>query len=79
MGQTAAQNQAAAGANFANSMGNVLGNNAQNLASSYAQQGANNANLWGNIAGIGSGLIGQFGGGSGLNAAKAAARAAKGL
>ena len=62
VGQTAAQNQAAAGANFANSMGNVLGNNAQNLASSYAQQGANNANLFGNLAGIGSGLIGQFGG-----------------
>lgn len=62
VGQTAAQNQAAAGANFANSMGNVLGNNAQNLASSYAQRGANNANLFGNLAGIGTGLIGQFGG-----------------
>lgn len=62
VGQTAAQSQAAAGANFANSMGNVLGNNAQNLASSYAQRGANNANLFGNLAGIGTGLIGQFGG-----------------
>lgn len=60
VGQTAAQNQAAAGANFANSMGSVLGNNAQNLASSYNQQGANSASMWGNLAGIGSGLIGQF-------------------
>lgn len=62
VGQTAAQNQAAAGANFANSMGNVLGNNAQNLASSYAQQGANNANLWSGIGGaVGSGLNQFFG------------------
>lgn len=62
VGQTAAQNTAAAGQNFANSMGQVLGNNAQNLASSYATQGAASANMWGNLAGIGSGLVGQFGG-----------------
>lgn len=62
VGQTAAQNTAAAGQNFANSMGNVLGQNAQNLASSYGQQGAVSANMWGNLAGIGSGLFGQFGG-----------------
>lgn len=62
VGQTAAQNTAAAGQNFANSMGQVLGNNAQNLASSYGQQGAASANMWGNLAGIGSGLVGQFGG-----------------
>lgn len=62
VGQTAAQNTAAAGQNFANSMGNVLGQNAQNLASSYGQQGAASANMWGNLAGIGSGLFGQFGG-----------------
>lgn len=62
VGQTAAQGQAAAGANFANSMGNVLSNNAQNLASSYAQQGANNANLWSGIGGaVGSGLNQFFG------------------
>lgn len=57
VGQTAAQNTAAAGQNFANSMGQVLGNNAQNLASSYAQQGANNANLWSGIGGaVGAGV-----------------------
>lgn len=62
VGQTAAQNQAAAGANFANSMGNVLGNNAQNLASSYAQRGDINANLWSGIGGaVGSGLNQFFG------------------
>jgi len=62
VGQAAAQGQAAAGANFANSMGNVLGNNAQNLASSYAQQGENNANLWSGIGGVvGSGLNQYFG------------------
>lgn len=60
VGQTAAQNQAAAGQNFANSYGNLLGQNAQNLASSYQQQGANNANMWGNLAGIGAGLLGRF-------------------
>lgn len=62
VGQTAAQNSAAAGQNFANSMGNALGQNAQNLASSYGQQGQASANMWGNLAGIGSGLVGQFGG-----------------
>lgn len=60
VGQTAAQNTAAAGQNFANSMGQVLGNNAQNLASSYATQGANNAALWSGIGGaVGSG-VNQF-------------------
>lgn len=57
VGQTAAQNTAAAGQNFANSMGQVLGNNAQNLASSYATQGQNNANLWSGIGGaVGAGV-----------------------
>ena len=60
VGQTAAQNQAAAGQNFANSYGNLLGQNAQNLASSYQQQGANSANMWGNLAGIGAGLLGNW-------------------
>lgn len=60
VGQTAAQSQAAAGQNFANSYGSLLGQNAQNLGSSYAAQGANSANLWGNLAGIGSGLLGRF-------------------
>lgn len=77
VGQTAAQNTAAAGQNFANSMGQVLGNNAQNLASSYGQQGAASANMWGNLAGIGSGVLGQFGG-SAFDP-KSAARAAKGF
>lgn len=62
VGQTAAQNSAAQGANFANSMGNILGQNAQNLGSSYGQQGQASANMWGNLAGIGSGILGQFGG-----------------
>lgn len=60
VGQTAAQNQAAAGQNFANSYGNLLGQNAQNLGSSYQQQGANSANMWGNLAGIGAGLLGNW-------------------
>lgn len=60
VGQTAAQSNAAAGQNFANSYGNLLSQNAQNLGSSYAQQGANSANMWGNLAGIGAGLLGRF-------------------
>lgn len=60
VGQTAAQNTAAAGQNFANSMGQVLSNNAQNLASSYAQQGANNANLWSGIGGAVGAGVNQF-------------------
>ena len=60
VGQTAAQSQATAGQNFANSYGNLLGQNAQNLGSSYAQQGAYSANMWGNLAGIGAGLLGRF-------------------
>lgn len=60
VGQTAVQSQTAAGQNFANSYGNLLSNNAQNLGSSYAQQGANSANMWGNLAGIGAGLLGRF-------------------
>lgn len=60
VGQTAAQNTAQLGQNYANAVGNIGMNNAQNLASSYQQQGANSANMWGNLAGIGSGLLGQF-------------------
>lgn len=60
VGQTAAQNTAAAGQNFANSMGQVLGNNAQNLASSYATQGQNNANLWSGIGGAVGAGVNQF-------------------
>lgn len=57
VGQTAAQNTATQGQSFANSMGQVLGNNAQNLASSYATQGQNNANLWSGIGGaVGAGV-----------------------
>lgn len=61
VGQSAANQSAAQGANFANNMGSVLGNNAQNLASSYAQQGAANGQMWGQLAGIGSGLINRWG------------------
>ena len=60
VGQTAAQTTAAAGQNFANSMGQVLGNNAQNLASSYATQGQNNANLWSGIGGAVGAGVNQF-------------------
>ena len=60
VGQTAAQNTAAAGQNFANSMGQVLGSNAQNLASSYATQGQNNANLWSGIGGAVGAGVNQF-------------------
>ena len=60
VGQTAAQNTAVAGQNFANSMGQVLGNNAQNLASSYATQGQNNANLWSGIGGAVGAGVNQF-------------------
>lgn len=60
VGQSAASNNASAGANFANSYSGALMNNAQNLGSSYQQQGAANAGMWGNLAGIGTGLFGQF-------------------
>lgn len=60
VGQSAANQSAAQGANFANNMGAVLGNNAQNLGSSYATQGAANGQMWGQLAGIGSGLIGKI-------------------
>lgn len=61
VGQSAANQSAAQGANFANNMGSVLGNNAQNLASSYATQGAASGQMWGQLAGIGSGLINRWG------------------
>lgn len=60
VGQTAAQNTATAGQNFANSMGDVLRNNAQNLASSYTTQGTNNANLWSGIGGAVGAGVNQF-------------------
>ena len=60
VGQTAAQNTAQLGQNYAGAVGNIGMNNAQNLGSSYQQQGANSANMWGNLAGIGSGLLGNF-------------------
>lgn len=60
VGQTAANNNANLGQNFANSYSNLLGNNAQNLASSYQQRGAANANLWSTLAGIGGGVIGRL-------------------
>ena len=61
VGQTAAQNTAQLGQNYANAVGNIGMNNAQSLASSYQQQGQNSAQMWGNLAGIGSGLLGHFG------------------
>lgn len=60
VGQTAAGQNQALGTNYANAVGNIAQNNAQNLASSYQQRGANNANTYGQIAGIGSGLLQNF-------------------
>lgn len=60
VGQSAANQSAAQGANFANNMGSVLGNNAQNLASSYATQGAAGAQMAGQLGGIGAGLLNRF-------------------
>jgi hypothetical protein len=57
VGQTTATNMAGQGAAYANSVGNIYQNNADNQASSYLAQGRNNANLTGQLAGIGSGLI----------------------
>jgi hypothetical protein len=57
VGQTTATNLAGQGAQYANSVGNIYQNNADNQASSYLAQGRNNANLTGTLAGIGSGLI----------------------
>ncbi len=68
IGQTATQQQAQLGQNFANNFGNLQLGNAQNLASSYQQRAAANGALGQNLAGIGSGLIGNLwptgGGGS---------------
>jgi len=60
VGQTAASQNQALGTNYANAVGNIGQNQAQNLASSYQQRGANNANTYGNIAGIGVGLLNNF-------------------
>lgn len=60
IGQTAAAQNQALGTNYANAVGNIGQNQAQNLASSYQQRGANNANTYGNIAGIGVGLLNNF-------------------
>lgn len=63
VGQTAANNTAQLGQNYANSVGTALGNNAQNLSSSYATQGAANGQLYGQLGGIASGLVGNIWGG----------------
>ena len=60
VGQTAANQSAQLGQNFANNFANLQTQNAQNLGSSYATQGANSANMWGNLAGIGSGLVNKY-------------------
>lgn len=57
VGQTAAQNNAALGQNYASAVGGIAQNNAQNLASSYQNQAAINGQLYQNLAGIGTGLI----------------------
>jgi hypothetical protein len=59
VGQTAAGQNQQLGQNYAGAVGNLVTNNANNLASSYQQTGQNNANLWGGLAGITTGYIGQ--------------------
>lgn len=61
VGQSAANQSAQLGQNFANNFGNLQTQNAQNLGSSYMQQGQNTANIWGNLANIGSGALGIWG------------------
>lgn len=61
VGQSAANQSAQQGQNFANNVSNLQGQNAQNLGSSYAQQGQNSANMWGNLANIGAGALGVWG------------------
>lgn len=62
VGQSAANQSAQLGQNFANNFGNLQTQNAQNLGSSYMQQGQNTANMWGNLANIGSSALGYWGG-----------------
>lgn len=62
VGQSAANQSAQQGQNFANNFGNLQTQNAQNLGSSYMQQGQNTANMWGNLANIGSSALGYWGG-----------------
>jgi len=59
VGQTAANNNAQLGQNYAGQVGNLAMNNASNLASSYQAQGQANAGLYGSLAGIANGYIGQ--------------------
>lgn len=61
VGQSAANQSAQIGQNFANNFSNLQGQNAQNLGSSYMQQGQNTANMWGNLANIGAGALGVWG------------------
>ena len=61
VGQTAANQSAQLGQNFANNFANLQTQNAQNLGSSYMQQGQNTANMWGNLANIGSSALGYWG------------------
>jgi hypothetical protein len=61
VGQSAANQSAQQGQNFANNFSNLQGQNAQNLGSSYMQQGQNTANMWGNLANIGAGALGVWG------------------
>lgn len=60
VGQSAAGQNQALGTNYANAVGNIAQNNAQNLSSSYQNQAAGNANTYGNIAGMGIGLLNNF-------------------
>lgn len=62
VGQTAAGQNQALGQNYANSVGQIGMNNAQNLGSSYTNRADTNANLYGGLAGgLSNGLTQYFG------------------
>jgi hypothetical protein len=60
VGQTAANQNAQLGQNFAGAVGGIAQNNAQNLSSSYQNMGAIQGQNLNNFANIGSGLLNGF-------------------
>lgn len=63
VGQTAAQNQAKLGQNYAGAVTGIVTNNAQNLASSYINRGNIYGNLWSNLGGQAEKAASMFFGG----------------
>lgn len=60
LGQSSANNQAAAQRNYASNVGNQANTLANNLSSAYGQQASNNASAWNNIAGMGQNLLSNW-------------------